>query len=348
MVVRGLTLLVLAWLVASPARAQATLPGCTPPDLDVTLLAELLAIELGDLGADVVIGDGLCDAGRSAIELVVRDRTTGTEARDAIALGPETDVDPRAAARAVALAVAERAPRMLASLAVVVPPAPPPVLASPPAPAVDEPAASLGDPTEPRLAAAAPARPLDAERDVERDVEPAASSPSRLGATLGVSVHGRLAPVLPSWALGLGVDAGGHLDPTWSLRGEAMATWSRATAPEGDADAVVVAGALSFGGSVVQDALVDLVVGGRAEAGMLAAMGWQSGASTGTPTLHGWLTLGALADLALWLAPGAALTLDLSISGVIAGTRVSTWPTGVVIDLSALVIDLGAGARFVL
>jgi hypothetical protein len=325
---RALIALTLAGLVAARARADGPLPDCTPSDVDVALLSQLLAIELGDLVGVVRLGDALCDPARTEISIEVRD-AGGHEARDTIAVAPEGEVDPRAAARAIALAVAERAPRMLASLAVV----PEPVLdvAEPTSP--HEPAASLGDP-----AATPPARVPIAPRP----------SASRLGPTLGVLAHARLAPVQPSWALGLGVDLGAHLDPTWSMRGEALSTWTRATVAEGDVDAVVLAGALSFGGSVLRDDLLDLTLGARAEGGMLVAMGWQSGASAGPATLHGWLALGGLADLAIWLAPDVALVIDLSFSAVLYGARLRTWPSGVVIDLSLFDADLAAGVRFML
>lgn len=331
MVGRALIALTLAWLVAARARADGPLPDCTPSDVDVALLSELLAIELGDLAGAVRLGDALCDPARTEIPIEVRD-ARGHEARDTIAIAPEGDVDPRAAARAIALAVAERAPRMLASLAIVPEPTPPaPEPASP-----RDPATALSDPS-----ATPPARELI-------EGEPAARTPRGLGPTLGVLAHGRLAPVQPSWALGLGVDLGAHLDPTWSMRGEAFSTWTRATVAEGDVDAVVIAGALSFGGSVLQGDTLDLTLGARAEGGMLVAMGWQSGASAGPATVHGWLTLGGLADLAITLAPGVALVIDLSLSAVLYGARLRTWPSGVAIDLSLFDADLAAGVRFAL
>ena len=318
--VRHALITILLALVASSAHAQALdlrLPDCAPTHLDGALLRELLFIELGDRSWRLTIGSSLCDSASTSLDIEVLDPSAGGRATEIVPLA--IDDDPRAAARAAALAIAERVPRMT----LIAPP--------PPALAVIDRASVLGAPTPPSAWPPIPDEPVE--------------TPRGLPATFGVGLVGRIAPVLPSWALGLRVELGANLDPTWSIRGELVSTWTRATANEGDVDAVVLAGAVAIGASVFRDDVFDLVLAGRAEAGALVAMGWTAATSTGAPTLHPWVTAGAELDGIAWLTRDVALVVDLGLSAIVYGTRLSTWPSGTQIDLSYFLIDLGVGVR---
>jgi len=307
--------------LTSRARAQLdlTLPDCAPTHVDVGLLRELLTIELEGEAVSVVIGSSLCDASATQIDIEVR----GLD--DVVAL--PTGDDPRETARAAALAIAERVPHLTPSRSES-----PSDSSSPPE-----------TPPETPPPSPAPSPTLNPASDLGVPVPPA---PPGFPATFGVGLRGRILPVLPSWALGLRFDLDAHFDPTWSIRGELFSTWTRATANEGDIDAVVAAGAAMIGASVYRDTLLDLVVGARAEGGVLVAMGWSAASSTAPATLHPWITAGGEVDLTLWLDPSVALALDLGVSAVIYGTRLMSWPSGTQIDYSILAIDLGAGLRF--
>lgn len=324
---------------ASPAHAQSDalvlrVPECAADHVDVALLRELVAIELADARPlEIELAETLCDLATPRLDLDVRDPETGREAHEQIALARDAEPDARAAARAVALAIAERAPRILAVLEDPGPTASPPPEPDPPP---DPDPVPIRDPAPEPEPARALAPPFG---------DTASAAPPPLGPTLGIGVRGRIAPALPSWALGLRADVGAHFDATWSLRAELFATWTRATPIEGDVDAVVVAGAAVLGASVYRDASLELVLGGRAEVGALASFGWRSATSTGPPTLHPWIDAGAELDLALALGAGVALVFDLALTGVVYGTRIVTWPSGTQIDLSLVTIDLGAGIR---
>lgn len=299
-------------LFASHVQAQVdlTLPECAPTHVDVPLLRALLAIELDGRTDAITIGPSLCDASATTIDIEVGG------AHDTFAIAPGEG--PRETARAAALAIAERVPHM--------PAAPAPAPALPPS-FEAEPAEALAPPI---------AEPLET------------TIPLRLPATIGVGLDGRILPVHPSWALGLRVDLRASFDATWCIRGELSSTWTRASSGEGDIDAIVAAGLVMLGASVFRQDAIDLVLGGRFEAGVLASMGWQGGASAGAATLHPWMSAGGEANLSVWLDPSVALAFDLALSAVIYGTRLSSWPSGTQIDYSALSIDLGAGVRFAL
>ena len=117
---------------------------------------------------------------------------------------------------------------------------------------------------------------------------------------------------------------------------------------EGQVDAVVIAAAAVLGASLYRDAVVDLVPGVRAEGGVLLAIGTLSGGAPALTTAHAWATLGLELDALLTLTDGIALALDVAASGVLAGTRIASIPSGTQIDLSLVVIDLGASVRIAL
>lgn len=329
-----LALACLAWPSSALAQLDVRIPDCASPRVDLALLRELIAIELaGSASYEITVGEQLCDETSTTLELVVHDLATDSTGHDTIPIAVDAASDPRAEARTLALAIAERAPRMRQD-AVEASAAPPPEVTPSPAPAAPAPiadhAAELAVPAPPPAEAAPPtARPT-------------------LPATLGIGIVGRIAPVLPSWALGLRVDLGAHLDPTWSLRGELDSTWSRTMPSEGQVDAVVIAGAALLGASVYRDASVDVVPAVRGELGALVAIGTLAGGAPNRTTVHAWATLGAQLDVVLTLADGIALDLDVAASGVLAGTRISSIPSGTQIDLSLVVIDLGASVRFAL
>jgi hypothetical protein len=312
-------LLSLTWLLfASPAAAQLDLelPACAPTHIDVPLLRELLAIELGDAPMTMTLSEALCDAHARAIDVDVRS-PSGVSAREVIELAASED--PHEAARAAALAIAERVPHMRAALE--------PVTTAP----VELPrdlAVELASP----VSSAAPEGP--------------APAPTLwLPPTFGVAVRARALPVLPSWALGLRLDLGASFDPTWAIRGELFSTWTRATAHEGDIDAIVLAAATALTATVLRAGPISLAIGARAEAGALFASAWSAGASAAPTTTHPWVTAGGEIDLVIWLGTSVALVADVAVEAIVLGTRLVSWPSGTQIDYSILSLDLGAGLR---
>jgi hypothetical protein len=313
----------LALAPRADAQLEVRMPECTARDVDVSLVRELLAIELEGSGLEIAIDPSICDAARTAIAFDVSEPATGRAGHDEVVLAASDERDPASAARAIALAIAERAPR---------------VLTRPPEPDPEPPPAESRPPIADRAAALAAPSPSPSP----------SPSPAALPATLGLGLRGRTAPVLPSWALGLRIDVGASFDPTWSIRGELFGTWTRATATEGDVDAVVAAGALVFSGTLLRTSAYELALGARGEGGVLVAMGWSGAASTGPATFHPWITAGAQLDGVWWLSSSIAVVVDVAVSGVLWGTRLSTWPSGTQIDLSYVLLDLGAGLRIAL
>ncbi|MFO0685674.1 MAG: hypothetical protein U0234_26670 [Sandaracinus sp.] len=326
------SLAVLAW--AAPVRAlDVRLPACAPSDVDTALLAELLVIELGDRALEVSLGPALCEVGRTALDVDVVDPSTGARGHDVIVLQVEAETDPRANARTIALAIAERAPRMLA-------------LASVPAP--ETPRALEREQTraprrlEPAAALASPSAPTRAE---EGSVDTAEPAPLPLPPTIGIAAVGRLAPVLPSWLLGLRAGIGASFDATWALRADLAPSWARASVPEGDVDAVVTAAGLSLVATFLRTPELVLSALARVEAGALLAMGWVSAASIGAPTIHPWITAGLGAELGYAVSESVTLTAEIDASALLWGTRISTWPSGTQIDASYALLDLALGVR---
>lgn len=333
MVRRALILAVLGlvgW--AAPARAlDVRLPACAPADVDTALLAELLVIELGDRALEVRVGASLCDEGREALEIDVIDLATGAHAHDVLTLPSDGDPDARANARAIALAIAERAPRAISEVRAPETPAETPTTtpsSPPPPPAEPEPASALASPRE-----------IPTDRVVP--------VPTRIAPTLGLGVAGRLSPVQPSWLLGLRVSIGASFDATWSLRGELAPSWARATASEGDVDALVTAGAVSLVATLLRTSELALSALARVEGGALWAMGWISAASSGA-TLHPWITAGLGGELSYAVTSELQLTAEIDASALLWGTRISTWPSGTQIDLSYALFDLALGLRIAL
>jgi hypothetical protein len=322
-------------LVCSIATTQAVhaqeavvlrLPECASPDVDVELLRALLRIELGDAETpiEVSLGPSLCGDVTEPIEAVIGIPAASVSRSETFAIPGELDA--RSRARALALAIAERARLVATSLP-----------SAAPDPIPSEPSADDDALASDRADALAPPEPVSPE-----------VAPPRLPATFGLALRGRVAPVLPSWALGLRADVAASLDPTWSLRGEIVGTWSRGSAPEGDSDAVVIGAAGALGLSIWRDASFELALAVRAEAGLLVAIGTLMGGTPGRTTLHPWGTLGGELGIVGWLTPGLALVADVGVSAIVFGTQVVSAPSGTQIDLTVVTIDLDAGFRIAL
>jgi hypothetical protein len=257
-------------VTAIPAHAQerilVRLPDCTTAHLDMALLRELLPIELEDIEGDeivVTLSVALCDPSLASVDVTLRDIGTGRAGGGSIAV--ELGGDPASRARTIALAIAERARLVYGRRTVG------DVAETPPA---EEVAAVLDPVPAPREARAEPSLPretlgppLAPEPDT---VEPSFDVP------LELQLVGRVAPVLPSWALGLRAALRTQLDPSWSLRVGLVGTWSRATPSHRDHHAVVVAleGAALL--SLVRASGVSLALGATLEAGALVATGSNS------------------------------------------------------------------------
>ncbi len=322
-------------VAAAQDRVEVQLPDCRPPHVDTPLLAEVLAIELDDTAGEsivVALSSSLCDPTRDSVEVWIRDAASEREARAQIALSAEAD--PVSRARALALAIAERARLALGTRTLDAD-----VAATTTAPgalpsATPEPAITLREPSRARETLADP---------IASDPSPAPTTAPDLGPALELALLGRIAPVLPSWALGLRGGVRAHLDATWSLRGGILASWSRASPREGDVDALVVALAGDVALTLLRDALVEVLLEGTVEAGVLVAMGSPADGA-GRTTEHPWSALGLALEGAVRVSRELVITGALGASGVLTGTRVWT-ASGTQIDLSLLVLDATVGAR---
>lgn len=321
-------------------RIEVQLPDCRPPHIDTALLREVLAIELDDAAGEsivVAVSESLCDPTRESVEVWIRDAASERGARDHIAISAE--VDPASRARAIALAIAERARLALGTRTLD---AAGSVTTTPPQ---SEPSIPESLSVAPTMVQGEPSRARETLADPSA-ADTAPSPSARLDPALALSLLGRVAPVLPSWALGLRAEVRAHLDPTWSLRGGVLATWSRASPREGDVDAAVLALTGGVGLALLRDPGLEILLEAQAEAGLLVAAGSPVDGASRTSE-HPWAALGLALDSALQVSPELALTAALSASGVLAGTRV--WSTsGAQIDLSLFVIDLALGARIAL
>lgn len=360
----------LASLVAARVEAQARvsvlLPDCHPSHLDMVTLPELLHIELEDVEGDAVevaLSNALCDPTARTLEAVIRDRGRDREARESIEISDEPD--PSSRARAIALAVAERARQVLGRR-----PPPEPVVApsttdastidpdtTGDADTTDEqtpeastsetraPGASTSDgaETEAPQARETLASPM-ASPEVAAELAAAREPPAPidpLAPALTSPVVFRVAPVLPSWALGTRPMLRAHLDASFSLEGGVLALWSHAAPFDGNIDVLMVAAAGQAGYSLLRSDALELTLLAGLELGVLAAFG-SPDAAPGRSSAHPWLTAGAAIELALPLTRDLSLTGDVGASGVIFGTRVQS-TAGPQIELAYLTIDLAIG-----
>ncbi|MBX7195234.1 MAG: hypothetical protein K1X94_24475 [Sandaracinaceae bacterium] len=338
---------------AAQERVRVLLPDCRPAHVDTPLLAELLPIELEDTDADaleVALSSALCDPTATAIDVVIRDRARGREARETIALSDEPAADSRA--RAIALAVAERARlalgrRPVVPVAEIVEPEDPEATQEAPdtADASDSgDSVDSGDSSEPSLARDGRVDATESPSLARETLgAPRRDARSALGPTLTSSLFGRVAPVQPSWALGTRAMLRAHLDASFALEAGVVLTWSHAAPTEGNVDAVVAAAAGRAGYALVRTSSLDLTLLASIELGVLVANGSPAD-GTGHVTAQPWSSLGAALELGLWLDERLALTVELGGAGVLFGTRVWT-TTGTQIDLSYAVIDALVGLR---
>lgn len=321
-------------VVLADARIVVRTPTCAAAHLDLALLDELVSLELDDAAGDAIeieIGAAICDASAAAVEIVVREETSGREQRDQIEL--VLDPDPESHTRAVALAIAERAHLHLGRRS----PAEP-------------------DDRAPTDRQAPPAIESRAREDLiapfaPPGYAPALQTPTVLSRatvfTITSEIVVRMLPVHPSWAIGTRVRARAYLDQTLWLEGGLIVTWSRASVRnEGDVDAVVGAGLGALGVSLIREPWIALSAAARVELGLLYAMGWASFGIGGSTSAHPWATAGLAADLALPITPELSVIADVGASAIVLGTRVST-TTGTQIDLSYVTLDLSAGLRVV-
>lgn len=328
-----LLLVTAARVDAQLGRIAIALPRCEPTHLDRAMLEDLLRIELDDLEGDhveVEIGEALCDPSAQAIDVAIRDRGRSRDHHETIE--QIHDADPTTSARMLALAIAERA-RLLLGRRVVPPPDTAPI---------DE--IDAIEPPEPSRARETLASPFGSE--TESPPPSAATEPlpaDALKSTLTSAAIGRIAPVLPSWAIGTRALFGAWLDPMFSLDAGILFTGTRASPREGNVDAIVLAviGRAGLTLHRAQDLTLRLLA--ATELGFLVASGAPPDAA-GRTTFHPWFTLGASLELALHLHPLATLTLEAGAQGVLAGTRVYS-TSGPQIDLSTAVIDLSVGVR---
>jgi hypothetical protein len=355
------------------ARVTVLLPDCHPAHLDTVVLPELLQIELEDVegeAIEVALSNAICDPTARSLEAVIRDRARAREARESIEISDEPE--PSSRARAIALSVAERARLILGRR-----PAPTPTPSEPSA-ADSADTGSAGDTdtsdtdtsdtdtsdtdtndtdtndTDTNEAAGARGRDVEPPRARETLASPIASpetatEPAPLPATppppmdelapaLTSSVAFRIAPVLPSWALGTRLMLRAHLDASFSLEGGVLALWSHAAPFDGNVDVLVVAAAGRAGYSLLRSSALDLTVLAGLELGVLAAFGAPD-AAPGRTSAHPWLTAGASIELGLPLTRDLSITADVGASGVLFGTRVQT-TAGPQIELAYLTIDL--------
>lgn len=151
----------------------------------------------------------------------------------------------------------------------------------------------------------------------------------------------RVAPVLPSWALGTRPMLRAHLDASFSLEGGVLVLWSHAAPFDGNIDVLVVAAAGRAGYSLLRSDALELTLLAGLELGVLSAFGAPD-AAPGRSSVHPWLTAGAAIELAVPLTRDLSLTGDVGASGVVFGTRVQS-TAGPQIELAYLTIDLAVG-----
>ncbi|MBN8609446.1 MAG: hypothetical protein J0L92_02590 [Deltaproteobacteria bacterium] len=333
------------------ARIVLRAPTCAARHMDLALLDELVVLELDDAAGDAIeieIGNAICDASATSVDIVVRERTSGRERRDQIEL--VLDPDPAAHTRTVALAIAERAHLHLERRAIPVrvdaDPLPPPAIETTIEPdASTLPAPRRIDPHA-REDLSAPFAPEGYVHVAQRP--PAPTFVSR-ATTLSIAneLFVRVVPVHPSWAIGTRARARAYLDSTLWLEGGLLATWSRASVSnEGDVDAVVGAGTGALGLSLFREPWMLLSAAARVELGALLAAGSARFGIGGSTSVHPWATAGLAADVALPITPELSLVGDLGASAIVLGTRVST-TTGTQIDLSYFTLDVSIGLRAV-
>jgi hypothetical protein len=347
------------------ARVSVLLPDCHPSHLDMVTLPELLHIELEDVegeAIEVALSNALCDPTARTLEAVIRDRGRGRDARETIEISDEPD--PSSRARAIALAVAERARQVLGRR-----PPPEPVVA----PSTTD--ASTTDPdttddtdttnddtqdastSETRVPDASSSDGAESEAPQARETlaspiaspdtagEPAAARETApidvLAPALTSPIVFRVAPVLPSWALGTRPMLRAHLDASFSLEGGVLVLWSHAAPFDGNIDVLVVAAAGRAGYSLLRSDALELALLAGLELGVLAAFGAPD-AAPGRSSVHPWLTAGAAIELAVPLTRDLSLTGDVGASGVLFGTRVQS-TAGPQIELAYLTIDLAVG-----
>ncbi len=340
----GLASLATPGAVFADARIVLRAPTCAARHLDLALLDELVVLELDDAAGDAIeieLGNAICDAGATSVEIVVRERTSGRERRDQIELA--LDPDPPSHTRAVALAIAERAHLHLGrrTIPVRIEPDPDSIQPDPPratAPRRIDPHAreDLSTPFAPEGYVPVADRP------------PAATVLSR-ATTLSTTneLFVRVVPVHPSWAIGTRARARAYLDPQLWLEGGLLVAWSRASVSnEGDVDAVVGAGTGALGLSLIREPWMLLSAAARIELGALFAAGSPRFGIGAGSSFHPWATAGLAADVALPITPEVSVVGDLGASAIVLGTRVST-TTGTQIDLSYFTLDVSVGLRVV-
>lgn len=307
------------------AQPQIRLPECGPTThLDRLLLADLLRVELGEDEVTVELDAALCDPGASHVELTVT-TASGIERERLVVLGD----DPAERARSLALVIAERV--HLLTL---------PGSASPAdAEAPEEDAATDGSASDPSSLPDAP-RAMFVAAPVVEPPAPPATPPIALPPTVEVVALARLAPILPTGAIGVRSEVHAHADRYWSLSLGVAATWSHA-----ELDALrphVLIGAISgsVGWTPYRDRFFDVLIAARGAIG--AALVGGAGLNE---TARPWATLGADTSLLLWPHPTLGVVLGMGVSGVIAGTTVSSTLAQPILQLSGLVLDATLGFR---
>lgn len=294
-----------AWLAAASASAEpgVLLPACRAAQVEGALLVELVAIELGsESSLEITLDTTLCDASTRRLTFVARDRTTGTTARDAVAIAAHGDAASRT--RALALVLVERARLALAT------------------------AARMRAAPSATIAAAA-----------TRDPGPRAE--------LGGAIPLRVA--LPSGTLAIGarLELGALFEHAWIARADLGAAWARGSAPEGEIDAALVSLGLGGGGVVARADALEVALLGRAEIGVVHAVGTRRDGAASRATTAPWLALGVALDASWWLDPSFALSAAASISGILAGLEI-TESSGVALSLAYALVDIALGLRVAL
>jgi hypothetical protein len=290
------------------AHAQVRLPQCESPAIDMSLLRELAEVELDGTSLEVNVGAALCDPSASSFEVTVRELPSGIDHRASLTV-PE-GLSPAARARLLALAIAERA-RLEAS---------------------NRPSTELAEDH---------ALPVPV---VVVEPEPVVVEPPHLPPSIGVSMRLRIAPRVPSFAIGGRADIRASLDSSWSLRGELFGS---DTPGARDTFAIIAGGAIGVGLTLYRDPSLELSTALRVEVGMLHFPSQNGGV--------GWGALGLELGLVYWIDPGIGLSFDLGASAVIFGGEVGSMvelaflfgdqAEAPVVSMSLATFDFGAGVR---
>jgi hypothetical protein len=291
------------------AHAQVQLPECESPAIDMSLLRELAEVELDGTSLEVIVGAALCDPSASSFEIAVRELPAGVDHHASLTV-PE-GLSAAARARLLALAIAERA-RLEAS---------------------NRPGTELAEDH---------AAPMPV---VIVEPEPVIVEPPHLPPSVGASMRLRIAPRVPSFAIGARADIRAHFDSSWSLRGEVFGSGIPGAR---DTYAIVAGGAIGIGLTLYREPSFELSTALRAEVGILQFPSLGSGL--------GWGALGLELGLVYWIDPGIGISFDLGASAVLFGGELGSMvqfaflftsqTEAPVLSMAWATVDFGAGVRF--